>query len=372
MVERCGLALFHGEIKRMINLAELRESDAPYIIAEIGCNHNGDLDLAKQMIRGAKECGCQAVKFQLWEQKNLFTKKYLQDLNDGIIRLENVSEWKTKELGLNNIFDQVRAFSIGEKEHGELFDFARELKIDYSSTAVTKEGVDFLIDQKVAFVKLASMDVNNPDLLEYLIAKDYPALISLGMASLDEIKRLVKMVPSKYRKNIVLLHCVSLYPPKDEMVNLKVIKALRGQFKMAIGFSDHSLGCAISLAAVALGARVIEKHFTLDKNLPGWDHKSSADPKEMAALCRESRRIVTALGDGRKELSPDEIQKRLKFRRSLVAARKLTSGEIIKKEDIAVKRPGTGIAPDELAKVVGRKVKTSIEEDELIEWKKLS
>ena len=355
----------------MINLSELREEDSPYIIAEIGCNHNGDLDLAKKMIKKAKECGCDAVKFQLWQQKYLFTQKYLQDLNDGVVKLENVSEWKTKELGLNNIFDQVKAFAISEEKHCELFEFARKQGIDYSSTAVTKKGVDFLIEQKVAFVKLASMDVNNPDLLEHLIAREYPALISLGMASLDEIKRLVKMVPLKCRKNIVLLHCVSLYPPKDEMVNLKVIKALRDQFKMTIGFSDHSLGFSIALAAVGLGARIIEKHFTLDKNMPGWDHKVSADPQEMTLLCQESKRIVKALGNGRKELSAEEKNKQLKFRRSLIASKRVLKGDILKKEDVIIKRPGTGIPPDALSKVVGLRLKKTIEEDELIQWEDL-
>ena len=342
----------------------------PYIIAEIGCNHNGDLDLARKMIIEAKNCGCDAFKIQLWNKSELFTHQYLHDLNDGKISLENVKEWKTNELGLHNIFQQVDRFSIYKKEHEELFKFARKIGIDYASTAVTENGVDFLIAQKVAFIKIASMDTNNPLFLEYVFSKNYPVVVSLGMASLGEIEEIVRLIPKK-NKNVTLLHCVSLYPPEDEIVHLNFIVQLKKLFDVNIGYSDHTLGFSVTLAAVALGATVIEKHFTLDKNMPGWDHKVSANPEEMKIICRESKRIIAAVGDGPRVLSQRELQKRLKFRRSLIVARNVKKGSEIKKEDLTYKRPGTGISPAEMKYVLGRTAKRSLTADQLLDWKDL-
>ncbi len=349
----------------------MRSKRTPYIIAEIGCNHNGDLDLARQMILEAKKCGCDAFKIQLWNKSELFTNQYLHDLNDGKISLENVKEWKTKELGLNDIFAQVDRFSIYKKEHVELFKFARKAGIDYASTAVTEEGVDFLIDQKVAFIKIASMDTNNPVFLEYVFSKNYPVVVSLGMASLGEIEEIVRIIPEKNKKNVTLLHCVSLYPPDDAIVHLKFIQTLKRLFDINIGYSDHTLGFSIPLAAVALGASVIEKHFTLDKGMPGWDHKVSADPQEMKIICSESKRITAALGTEQRMLSEEEIQKRLKFRRSLIIARPVKKGNKIARADLTYKRPGTGISPAEMKFVLGRTAGRNLEPDQLLEWKDL-
>lgn len=270
----------------------------PYIIAEIGGNHNGNMELAKKMIKVAKECGADAVKFQLYRKRDLWTNDHLEELNQGLVKLENVSNWSTKELGLKNIFEQIEAFSVQEKEHIEYFDYARKIGIQYSTSTFTKNDVDFCVDQKVAFLKVASCDVTNLDLIEYVLSKEYPTLISLGMASLSEIEQVVKLIPTKMRTKVTLLHCVSLYPPKDEFVNLHFMQTIRNTFGVNAGYSDHTLGFAIPLAAVTLGASVIEKHFTLDKNMPGWDHKVSANPEEMTVLCRESKRIVNSLGSG--------------------------------------------------------------------------
>lgn len=343
----------------------------PYIIAEIGCNHNGDLDLARKMILEAKQCGCDAFKIQLWKKSELFTEQYLHDLNSGKISLENVKEWKTKELGLNDIFAQVDKFSIYQKEHIDLFKFARKAGIDYASTAVTEEGVDFLIDQKVAFIKIASMDTNNPVFLEYVFSKNYPVVVSLGMASLGEIEEIVRIIPEKNKKNVTLLHCVSLYPPDDAIVHLKFIQTLKNLFNVSIGYSDHTLGFSVPLAAVALGADVIEKHFTLDKNMPGWDHKVSADPQEMKIICKESKRIVAALGTGQRILSEEEIKKREKFRRSLIVAKNVKKGNKLTRADLTYKRPGTGISPAEMRFVLGRTVSRNLQPDQLLEWSDL-
>lgn len=346
-------------------------SRSPYIVAEIGGNHNGDVDLAKRMIREAKACGADAVKFQLYRRCDLWTEDHLKELNDGLVKLENVSAWETKELGLKDIFAQVDKFAVQEKEHIEFFNCARECGIDYGTSTFTKKDVDFCIDQKVANLKVASCDVTNLDLIEYVISKDYPTHIALGMASLAEIEAIVNLIPEKCRRNVTLLHCVSLYPPKDELVNLKFIETLRRNFGMAVGYSDHTLGFEIPLAAVSMGASVIEKHFTLDKNMPGWDHRVSADPTEMKIICSAAKRIADALGDGIKRVSDDELAKRKKFRRTIATARALKAGEEIRYEDILFKRPGTGIPADKYKEIIGRHVCCDIDANKTLLWEDL-
>lgn len=338
----------------------------PYIIAEIGGNHNGDMELAKRMMYTAKLCGADAVKFQMYGPRTLFTQDYLSDLDKGNVRLENVQSWSTKELGLNNIFEQVEKFAVEEEEHLEYFKYAREIGIEYATSAFTKEGIDFCIDQKVAFLKIASCDVTNIDLIEYAISKNYPIQIALGMASLGEIERIVNFIPSNQREKVTLLHCVSLYPPKNSLVNLKFIQTLRNTFGLNIGYSDHTLGFSIPLAAVTLGATVIEKHFTLDKNMPGWDHKVSANPEELKIICEESKRNFDALGNGIKIVSDEEIAKRLKFRRSVTSKVPLKKGQVITYDDILFKRPGTGIPADRYNEIIGRRVSHDIDEDKTI------
>ena len=346
-------------------------SKYPYIVAEIGGNHNGDVELGKRMIREAKACGADAVKFQLYRRCDLWTEDHLKELNDGLVKLENVSAWETKELGLKDIFAQVDKFAVQEKEHIEFFNCARECGIDYGTSTFTKKDVDFCIDQKVANLKVASCDVTNLDLIEYVISKDYPTHIALGMASLAEIEAIVNLIPEKCRHNVTLLHCVSLYPPKDELVNLKFIETLRRNFGMAVGYSDHTLGFEIPLAAVAMGASVIEKHFTLDKNMPGWDHRVSADPSEMKIICSASKRIADAIGDGIKRVSDDELAKRKKFRRTIATARALKAGEEIRYEDILFERPGTGIPADKYKDIIGRHVCRDIDTNKTLFWEDL-
>lgn len=343
----------------------------PYIVAEIGGNHNGEMELAKKMIDSAKKNGADCVKFQMYGPKTLCTFDYLTQLNNGEVKLENVKSWDSKELGLNNIFDQVEKFAVEEKEHIEYFEYARKVGIDYATSAFTKSGIDFCIDQKVAFLKIASCDVTNLDLIEYAISKNYPTQIALGMASLGEIERIVNLIPDKQKSKVTLLHCVSLYPPKDNIVNLKFIQTLRNTFSMNIGYSDHTLGFSIPLAAVALGASVIEKHFTLDKEMPGWDHKVSANPEELRIISSESKRIIDALGDGVKVVSEDELAKRGKFRRSITTRVSLQEGHVITYEDILFKRPGTGIPADRFNEIIGRRVNKNIDEDKTLFWEDL-
>lgn len=343
----------------------------PYIVAEIGANHNGNMALAKKLIKTAKECGADCVKFQLFGPYDLNTYDNLKDLDSGTVKLENVPEWKSKELGLNSIFDQTEKFAVQQKEHIEYFKYAREVGIDYATSIFKKDDVDFCIDQKTAFIKIASCDVLNLDLIEYVFSKDYPVMIAFGMSSLGEIEQVVNMIPDKTRDKVTLMHCVSLYPPKDEDVNLRFINTLQHAFGLPVGFSDHTLGTCVPLAAMAIGASVIEKHFTLDHSMSGWDHKVSANPEEMKIICDNSKRIYNALGSGIKVVSKAELEKRLKFRRGLVTSKALSAGEEIKYEDIVFKRPGTGISADRLHEVIGRHVNHDMEADKTIFWEDL-
>ncbi|MBA7553781.1 N,N'-diacetyllegionaminic acid synthase [subsurface metagenome] len=315
------------------------------------------------MIYEAKKCGADAIKLQLFSKETLITQDHLLELDRGDVKLENIEKWETKELGLHNIIEQIEKFAIGNKEHIELFRYAREKQIDYASTAITKEGVDFLVEEKVDFLKVSSMDVNNPEFIEYVLSKDFATIISLGLASMSEIENVVKLIPDKQKKQVALLHTVSLYPPIDEIVNLRFINTLQNMYDLKIGYSDHTLGYSIALSAVALGANIIEKHFTLNKEMPGWDHKVSADPLEMRIICKESKRIHRALGTGKKELTSQELEKRLKFRRSLVMAKDKKKGDILRREDIVFKRPGTGLRPDELNRVIGKVLRRDINID---------
>lgn len=346
-------------------------ANPPLVVAEIGGNHNGDIDLGKRMIREAKACGADAVKFQLYRRRDLWTEDHLKELNEGVVKLENVSSWSTKELGLQDIFAQVDRFAVQEQEHIAFFDCARACGIGYGTSAFTKRDVDFCIDQKVANLKVASCDVTNLDLIEYVISKDYPTHIALGMASLAEIEAIVNLIPERMRGNVTLLHCVSLYPPRDEQVNLRFMETLRRCFGLAVGYSDHTLGYEIPLAAAALGASVIEKHFTLDKGMPGWDHRVSANPEEMRIICSATKRICAARGDGVKRVSADELAKRKKFRRSLSTANALKAGQAITAEDVLFKRPGTGIPADRFREVLGRHVCRDIAADKTLFWEDL-
>lgn len=332
----------------------------PYIIAELGSNHNGDMSLARQLIEQAKEAGCDCIKFQSWSKDTIFSKKVYEEnyfLEDDYRDRDDYT--------LEEIVDE---FSISENELLEMKKLCDELEIDCTSTPFSRKEVDFLVDvMKVPFIKVASMDLNNYDFLEYIGKKNVPILISTGLSEMSEIDQAIRTIEKTGNTDICILHCISIYPPKMEDINLNNILMLRSAYPdYPIGFSDHSIGTSIPLASVALGACVIEKHFTLDKDMFGWDHKVSANFDEMKTIVDESENINLALGSYRKRVGPMEIKKRDAFRRSIVAAHKIPSGHIIVREDLDLKRPGTGLAPEYLGLVIGRKAKHDIEYDQVI------
>lgn len=335
------------------------EREEPYIVADIGANHNGDMKLAKKMIDELVSIGCDAAKFQSWSKKSLFTKRFYKEK----------SQFVDEKFG--TLEEMVEKFSISKNEHIILRDYCRERKITFYSTPFSFEEVDMLEKLRVPFFKVASMDLNNLAFLEYIANKEKPIILSTGMGSLAEIETALDIIYRAGNKEVILLHCVSIYPPDDVIINLKNIRMLKETFGIPVGFSDHTIGTSIPLAAIALGAKIIEKHFTLDKRLPGWDHVVSADPKEMKIIVKDGKRIVKALGRYERVVSEAEMEQRKSFRRSIVTKRYIKKGETITEKDLSLKRPGTGIRPNEMKYILGRKVDRDIGKDELINWKDL-
>jgi N-acetylneuraminate synthase len=264
--------------------------------------------------------------------------------------------------------EMVEKYYLRTEQHYELKEYCRKVGIEFCSTPFSNEEADILEDLDVAFYKIASMDINNLDLLHHVALKKKPILLSTGMSTLAEIENAVKTIEEAGNHQIILLHCIAIYPPAFEDINLKNIPMLRQTFGHPVGFSDHTLGISICLAAVALGSCVIEKHFTLDKELPGWDHEISANPREMQAIVEESRNVVKALGAYRRIVNQAEHAKKSKFRRSIVVNKDIGKGAVIQADDLLFKRPGTGIRPDEIQYVINRKLKRNLQKDDLLHW----
>ena len=342
--------------KEVFNFSE------PYIIAEIGANHNGDMDLAKKMIDSAVECGCHAVKFQSWTPSSLVSKEEYD-------RNQSYDDSAKKHFG--SLKEMVTKYYLRPAQHHELKEYCEGKGVDFCSSPFSKEEVDLLLEVEVPFLKIASMDINNIPFLKYVAKTMKPIIVSTGMSSLAEIETAVQTIRGVGNENIILLHCISIYPPKDKDIHLRNITMLQQAFDLPIGFSDHSFGTSVPLASVALGACVIEKHFTLDKELPGWDHEISADPTEMKEICEGSKKIQAALGNLRRTVSAEEEAKKEKFRRSIVAKMPLENGTVLSTGHLAYKRPGTGIPPNEYDFVVGRTLNRDINEDTLLSWEML-
>ena len=311
------------------------------------------------MIDSAVECGCDAVKFQSWTPKSLIAKEEYD-------RNQSYDDSPKKHFG--SLKEMVEKYYLRDDQHEELKNYCQEKGVDFCSSPFSIEEIDMLVKLNVPFLKIASMDINNIPFLKYAAKTMKPIVVSTGMSTLAEIETAVQTIRNEGNQNIVLLHCISIYPPKDKDIHLRNISMLQQAFNLPIGFSDHSFGASIPLASVALGACVIEKHFTLDKDLPGWDHEISANPVEMKTICEDSKKIAAALGNVYRTVSDEEEQKKSKFRRSIVSSKKLTKGDVIKETDLAYKRPGTGIPPNEYSYLIGRKLNTDLEEDSLFNW----
>lgn len=331
----------------------------PYIIADIGANHNGDMELAKRMIDELARIKCNAAKFQSWNKNSLFTKGFYEEKSQFVDETFETLE------------QMVEKFSISKDDHITLKKYCDWKKITFCSSSFSFAEVDMLDKLGAPFFKVASMDLNNLNFLKYIASKRKPIILSTGMGTLSEIDNALNAIFQAGNNEVIILHCISIYPPDDTIINLKNISMLKDTFGLPVGFSDHTIGTSIPLAAITMGAKVIEKHFTNDKNLPGWDHAVSANTEEMKLIVEGGRRIIKAQGNYNRTVSDDEYKQRESFRRSAVVKNALKKGQLLDTDDIDFKRPGTGIRPDEIKYVIGRKLKRDVEEDQTLFWEDL-
>ena len=320
----------------------------PYMVSEVNSSHSGDMETAKKMIDVSAEIGCDCVKFQSWSVDSLYSKTYY-DSNPIAKRF-------------------VKKFSMNPDQLKELSDYCKKKNISFSSTPYSEEEVDFLAEEcDVPFIKIASMDLNNPLFLEYIGKKHLPIILSTGMSTIKEIVDAVDVLHSARVDQMVILHCVSIYPTILTNVNLNNILGLRELFPMhPIGFSDHTEGDEAAVAAVALGAGVIEKHLTLDRSKVGMDNGMATEPDVFSALVKKCHDIQIALGSKERVLIQQELEQRKKMRRSITATRDIIKGERISECDICAKRPGTGIEPNRMTEIIGKKVIRDIPKDTVI------
>ena len=332
-----------------------------FIIAEAGVNHNGNLSLAKRLVDVAKEAGCDAVKFQTFKADQLVSK------HAGLAEYQK----KDRGPGSKNQYELIRKLELSFEQFRELKVYCDQKEIIFLSTPFDFESADRLTQLRVPIFKLSSGEITNVPFLEYVAKKGKPIILSTGMSSLAEVKGAVKAIYHCRNKNLVLLHCTTQYPTPFSEVNLRAMDTLSKVFNIPVGYSDHTLGIEVAVAAVARGASVIEKHFTLDRNLSGPDHKASLEPEELKEMVTSIRNIEKSLGDGIKKPAECEQKNIAIVRKSLVAARRISKGELITNDHVAIKRPGYGIAPENLSKVIGLKARIDIDEDEVFQWKQI-
>jgi N,N'-diacetyllegionaminate synthase len=332
--------------------------EPPYVIAEIGSNHNGDTDLALRLIDAAVDCKVDAVKFQSWSKSSLISSA-------EYARATRYAPDGAEEGGLAQ---EVERYQLTPAQHNEVATHCRRRGVTFLSSVFAQCEIELVDRLGAPAFKVASMDVNNLPLLSWIAQRHKPVLLSTGMATLGEIERAITVLRNGGSGPVILLHCVSTYPTPPAEVHLRNITTMANTFDVPVGFSDHTLGTAVPIAAVALGACVIEKHFTLDRTMPGWDHAISADPADMRALVDGCRDAFFALGSPVRQVGATEIAKRRTFRRRMVAAHALAAGSRLTEADVDFKRPGTGISPDELDYVVGRTLTRDLGPDEEIEW----
>jgi len=328
------------------------------IIAEAGVNHNGQLALALQLCDAAKHAGVDIVKFQTWKTEKLLTKSAAM----ADYQKENTGSDKSQ-------FDMIKELELGYSEFRHIQAHCRKIGIEFLSTPDEEESLDFLVDELgLSLIKVGSGEVTNTPYLRHIGAKQKPVLLSTGMSYIGEVERALQTLRAAGAPEVSLLHCTTNYPCPMNEVNLRAMNTLGLAFNVPVGYSDHTLGIEVSVAAVALGATIIEKHFTLDRSMPGPDHSASLNPAELAEMVRAIRNIEDALGDGVKQPNASEIKIKPVVRRSIVASRLIAVGEHLQESNLTIKRAGGAGIPAELwDNVVGRKASKAYREDDLVE-----
>lgn len=327
------------------------------IIAEAGVNHNGDIELAKKLIECAYEAGADIVKFQTGLPQNVMS------------RYAPKAEYQKKNTGTfdDSQLEMARTFTLKYEDFNLLKNYAEKIGIKFLSTAFDLESINYLHSIGMRVWKIPSGEITNLPYLRRIGAFKEPIIMSTGMASMEEVEDAVNVLRDCGSEDIVLLHCTTDYPTAFEDVNLKAMETLKEKFGTEVGYSDHTLGFDISIAAVALGATVIEKHFTLDRNMDGPDHKASLEPNELKSMVQAIRNIEKAIGDGVKIPKDAELKNIVVARKSIVAKTNIKQGEFFSEENLTTKRPGNGISPMKWDYVIGKRAIRDFLEDELIE-----
>lgn len=335
------------------------EGEPCFIIAEAGSNHDGKLEKAKQLINIAVEAGADAVKFQTYSAEKLYsrktpTMKYLE--KDKLIRKDE------------SVWNLIKKIEMPREWHKPLADYCKEREIIFLSAPFDLKAVDELEEVGMVAFKIASFEITHLPLLEYVARKEKPIILSTGMADLSDIELALDTIYKQANRDVILLHCAVGYPPKYEDLNLRAMLTIRQAFQLPVGFSDHTLGINSDVAAIALGACVIEKHFTISRKLKGPDHSFALEPNELRDMVKAIRDTEKALGSPIKRHTFAEQEMYRLGRRSLVAACKIPKGTVITRLMIDVKRPGYGINPKMMNVVIGRVARSDIEEDDVITW----
>jgi len=331
-------------------------STAIFIIAEAGVNHNGSLELAKQLIDKAAWAGVDAVKFQSFKASKLLTRNTPK------------AGYQKKTTSGDSQYDMIQKLELSYDDHIELRDYTREKGLEFMSTPFDHDSIDLLVEIGVKQFKVGSGDLTNVPYLRYMASKKLPIILSTGMAEMDEIRLALKTITETGfpKKDLTILHATTEYPAPFDEINLKAMISMKNDLGIRIGYSDHTPGIEVPVAAAALGASVIEKHFTLDKNMEGPDHKASLEPDELKQMVSAIRNIEKALGSGIKEPSKSEIKNIPAARKSLVAAIPIRKGELFTHDNLCVKRPGSGINPLRWDEFIGKPAPKNYEKDELI------
>ena len=333
-------------------------SEKVLIIAEAGVNHNGDINLAKKLIDAAANAGVDYVKFQTFNSKKLVSK----NAEKATYQKENTQNESESQLAM------LQKLELSKEAHYELIDYCKSKSIKFLSTGFDLESIQFLNELNIDLFKVPSGEITNLPYLRIIGGLKKPVIISTGMADMKEIEDALQVVLESGTSldNVTILHCNTEYPTPMGDVNLTAMLSIKEKFNVAIGYSDHTLGIEIPIAAVALGAKVIEKHFTLDNTMEGPDHKASLNPVELKAMVDAIRNLEVALGDGVKEPSPSETKNKPIARKSLVANTDIKKGTIFTDENLTIKRPGTGISPMFWDSYIGKEATKDYQEDDLI------
>lgn len=326
------------------------------IIAEAGVNHNGSINLAKQLVDKAKEAGADIIKFQTFNPESL-TSKYA----------EKAAYQKITTDAEESQQDMLRKLTLTNEDFYDLKKYCDDAGIKFLSTPFDLESISFLEKLGCDMWKIPSGEITNLPYLEKIASTHKPLIMSTGMATLDEVGDALQALKNNGAGEVTLLHCTTQYPAPYDSVNLKAMLTLKEKFGCRVGYSDHTKGIEVPIAAVAMGAEVIEKHFTLDINMPGPDHKASLEPDELKAMVSSIRHIEQAMGDGVKKPSETEIPNKTVARKSIIAARDIKKGEVLTEENLTTKRPGNGISPMKWHEILGTRAVRNFKEDELIE-----